>query len=501
MKPHPARKGAAILLVVALFAIGGLYWITQLNAFEHPPAAQKIDGSITAPARALSSAFAAVASAVKPAVVSVYSEKVVKMSGGDSALPFGDNFFQRFFGQEFPRFQSPGKPRQHEFKVPQHGMGSGMILDEEGHILTNNHVVRDVDEIKVQLADNREFPARIVGTDAKTDMAIIQIKGKVPANLPMVKLGDSDALKVGDWVLAIGAPFGLKQTVTAGIISATGRASVGAGDYEDSLQTDAAVNPGNSGGPLVNMDGEVIGMNTAIASNTGQFAGAGFAIPVNTVKNYLPTLIKGGSIVRGFIGVVIQDVTDELAKKFKLANDKGALIAQVNKGSPADKAGLKAGDVILTYDGKAVEDTRGLRKLVAATGPGSEATFTVMRSGSVQNLRLTIGRMPENALASAGEGNEPGSLGRLGLSVEPLTPDTARQFGYQGQHGVVISSVEPGSVAALANLQPGDLITEADRKPVASVEEINEAVAHSKDGVLLLVKRKEASLFVVLNTR
>ena len=495
MKTHRTLKAAGAGLAVALLAATQPLCGAQN---EKPAVTPAPDTSITAPARALSRAFEHVATTVRPAVVSVYSEKMVKMSGGDFPLPFGNDFFGQFFNQDRPQFQQPPTQRRHEYKVPRRGMGSGMLLDQEGRILTNYHVVRDVDEIKVQLADKREFPAEVVGTDPKTDIAIIRIRGKVPGDVRVVKFGDSDMLNVGDWVLAVGAPFGLTQTVTAGIISAKGRADMGIEDYEDFLQTDAAINPGNSGGPLVNMEGEVIGMNTAIASQSGQFAGVGFAIPINMVKGYLPTLVKGGSIDRGFLGVIIQDITGPLAKQFNLPEGKGALVAQVNKDSPAGKAGLKAGDAIVRLDGKVVEDSRSLRKLVAATPPDAKVDLGIVRDGREKTVSLTLGRMPDAAVAGT-KPADTGSLEKLGLNVQTLTPQLGTQFGYAGQKGVLVADVEFGSVAALANMQSGDLITEANRKAVTTVDELRNVVAASKDSVLLLVRRKEASLFVVLN--
>jgi serine protease Do len=456
-----------------------------------------LDESVTAPARDLSKSFEAVAASVKPAVVSVYSEKTVKFRSWDWGFPFGDDFFQRFFGNEFPKRR--GEPKQREYEIPQRGEGSGMIVDKDGHILTNYHVVRNVDKIKVRLADKREFEAEIVGTDEKSDVAVIKIKGRVPRNLPTVTLGNSDDLKVGDWVLAIGAPFGLAQTVTAGIISAVGRANVGVADYEDFIQTDAAINPGNSGGPLVNMRGEVIGINTAIATSIGQFAGVGFAIPVNMAKSMLPTLLKGESVTRGYLGVNIQDISDELADQFKLSDTKGALVAQVNKDTPAEKAGLKAGDVIVKYQGKPVADTRELRNAVAATAPGTKAELTVIRDGYEKTLTVTVGKLTPEKLASADTGGS--SLEKFGLTVQPLTPELAEQFGYKDDKGVLISEVASGSPAERANLQRGDLIVETNRQPVTSVDELRDALAKSEDSVLLLIKRKEASLFVVLRAR
>ncbi len=451
-----------------------------------------IDPKVVAPAEELGKAYAMVAAHVRPAVVSVYSEKVVKFR--QMPFPFGDEFFRQFFGNQFPQAQ----PR--EFKQFQRGMGSGMILDREGHILTNYHVVKDVDEISVQLADKRKFDAEIVGTDPRTDIAVIKLKGRLPDNLPTVTLGDSDALEVGDLVVAIGAPFGLTQTVTTGIISAKGRADVGITDYEDFLQTDTPINPGNSGGPLVNMRGEVIGMNSAIATSVGQFAGVGFAIPSNMIKALLPRLIKGETITRGQLGVVIQEVTPELAKQFGLSEPKGALVAQVNKGSPAEKAGIKVGDVIVHYDGRDVPDTRSLRNAVAATAPGTEVKIELLRHGKTESVTATIGKLEEETTAAAPSKEGQSQLARLGLTVQTLTPELAKQFNIEADKGVVITDVEAGSVASLANLGPGDVILEADRQPVSSVADLEHVLAKAKDkdNILLLVNHQGTTLFVVL---
>jgi serine protease Do len=484
------RTTGLVIGLAFVFAIGR-------SALAAPPLSE----SVTAPARELSRAFEAVAARVKPAVVSVYSEKTVKLRRGGQSLPFDDDFFRQFFGPGVP-----GDPKHRsaprEYRVPQRGMGSGMIVDAAGHILTNYHVVSDVDKVKVQLADKRQFDAEVIGTDQKSDMAIIKIKGRVPSDLPTVTLGDSDALQVGDWVLAIGAPFGLTQTVTAGIISAKGRGDVGVADYEDFLQTDAAINPGNSGGPLVDMNGSVIGINTAIATSIGQYAGVGFAIPSIMAKSVMPTLIKGETVTRGFLGVSIQDIDEELAEKFDLPDTEGALVGQITEGSPAEKAGFAVGDVIVKYDGKAVAGTRALRNLVAATAPGANADVTVLRGGKEKTLTVKVGKLPAGETASTGEDGEEGEeatgVDRFGLSVQPLTPDLADQLGYSGEAGVLVASVDPAGPAAAARLQPGDLIVEVDREPVRSVDQLRKKLEQAKGTALLLVKRKDASVFVVL---
>jgi serine protease Do len=492
-KVKVASIGAGVVLIVSI----GLVLAIGANKAPQPPA---ISESAVASALQLEKAFAAVAAHVKPAVVSVYSEKTVKFAAPEFPFPFGDDFFRQFFGQRFahPHVQ----PR--EYNVPQRGMGSGMIIDRQGHILTNYHVVGDGDKLNVRLADQRRFQAEVVGTDPKTDVAIIKIKGKVPDDLPTVDLGDSDALQVGDLVIAVGSPFGLTQTVTQGIISATGRQDVGIADYEDFLQTDAPINPGNSGGPLVNMHGQVIGMNSAIATNIGQFAGVGFAIPVNMIKTIMPTLIRGGKITRGMLGVVIQEVNEDLAKQFHLSEARGALVSQVQENSPAAKAGFKVGDVIVGYNGTQLKETRELRNLVAASTPGARVNIDIIRDGKQETLTAVIGTLSEK-MAQAGAGSAEGSeqLAALGLRVQGLTPQLARRYGLENEKGVLVTGVEGGSLAATAGLQAGDLIVEVDRQSVTNADELRDVLtkAKNKDTVLLLIKRKGGSLFVVLQTK
>jgi serine protease Do len=481
-----------------LFVATGLFVTIAANkpVPESSPPVGPIPEAVIAPAEQLGKAFAAVAAHVKPAVVSVYSEKTVRLQSPGFQFPFGDDFFNQFFGDQFQFPSVPGHPR--DFTIPRRGMGTGMLIDQQGHILTNYHVVRDVDEIKVQLSDKRTFAVKIVGVDRKTDVAVLALKGTLPDDLPTVELGDSDALQDGHLVIAIGAPFGLTQTVTSGIISAKGRSNVGIADYEDFLQTDAPISPGNSGGPLINMRGEVIGMNSAIESNVGQYSGVGFAIPVNMIKSMLPTLIKGGRITRGMLGVSIQNVTGDLAEQFNLPDAKGALVSQVTKDSPAEKAGLKAGDVIVRFNGRGVGDTSQLRNLVAAAAPGSSARIVVLRNGKEQTYTVTIGKMAAEAVAPARPTRTAqDQLTRLGLTLQTLTADLAEQFGVTEDKGVLITGVEQGSLASLSGLQPGDVIVDADRKPVSSVEELQAVLGKDKGQILLLVKRKTGSVFLV----
>ena len=423
--------------------------------------------------------LADLADAVKHSVVNVSTTQVVK---GQQGMPFfGPNSpFGEFFGRNMP---------QGEMKT--HALGSGVVIDKNGLIFTNNHVVEKATEIKIKLDNGREYDAKVVGKDPKTDLALIQVKpdDAFPA---AVRLGDSDAIRVGDWVIAVGNPFGLEHTVTEGIISATGRV-IGAGPYDDFLQTDAAINPGNSGGPLFNMKGEVIGINTAIIP---QGQGIGFAIPINIAKELLPQL-KTGKIVRGWLGVVIQDVTPALAKSFGLEKPEGILISEVVKDSPAEKAGLKSGDVLLRFDGKKIENAHVLSRIVANTPPDTQVVLDIMRDGKEQKVHLTIGTMQGNEEAQVPEENS-----SLGLSVQDLTPELAERLGLNPtEQGVVVSQVTPGSSADDAGIQPGDVIKQVNRINIRNVNEYNKAVAAAGKGenLLLLVRRNGGNFFVVLN--
>jgi len=496
MKGTDKVKATGLALGMAVFVASGLMALVaaEKNPVDKSLPAGPLDPAVIASAEQLGRAFNLVAEHVKPAVVSVYSEKNITLT--EPEFPFGHDLFRHFFDGQVPQF-----PQPRQYHGQRRGMGSGMILDKEGHILTNFHVVRDVDDIKVRLADKRTFEAEIVGSDPKTDVAVLRIKGRVPDHLPTITLGDSDALKVGNLVLAVGAPFGLLQTVTEGVISATGRSAMGITDYEDFLQTDAAINPGNSGGPLVNMRGEVIGMNSAIATDVGQFAGVGFAIPSNLIKTMLPRLVKGEQIVRGQLGVIIQEMNADLAKQFGLSEPKGVLVSQVNKGSAAEKAGIKNGDVIVRYDGSDITDVQQLRNLVANTLPGTRVKLEILRNGKTEPITATVGTLSEETAAASETGAT--LLTKLGLSVQTLTPDLAKQLNVAAKQGVVITDVNESSLASVAGLEKGDVIVEADRQPVADVDALEQALAKAKDRdqVLLRVTRPGGSLFVVLQMK
>lgn len=443
-------------------------------------------------------AFADVAREVSPAVVYIQVEKTIEQpyvqffSPFGEGSPFGDDFFRRFFGTPLP--EVPHRFQEAPQKQQVVGQGSGFIISKDGYIMTNNHVVGDADKVTVKLLDGREFTAKTVGADPRSDVAVIKIDGE---NLPVLALGDSDTIEVGEWVVAIGNPFGLSHTLTVGVVSAKGRSSVGIADYENFIQTDAAINPGNSGGPLVNLDGKVIGMNTAIFSSSGGYMGIGFAIPINMAKDIMNQLIQTGSVTRGYLGIVIQNLTPDLAKSFGLEDHRGILVAEVSEDSPAEKAGLKQGDVIVEFSGKPVDEVGSFRNRVALKTPGSKEEITVLRDGKRKNFLITIGKLPEEEFASAAQ---PHSMDKLGFSVQTLTPDLAQQFGIQDKKGVIVTSVTPGSVAAMAGINPGTVIVEVNRKRVNNTDDFKRAVAQTPESgtILLLIKDGKYTRYVTL---
>ncbi|HVN84277.1 MAG TPA: DegQ family serine endoprotease [Candidatus Binatia bacterium] len=419
--------------------------------------------------------FSAVAKAARPAVCHIFAAQAAGASGQDAL----GEFQRRFFGQAPPRSE------------PKRSLGSGFIISPDGYIVTNDHVVRDATRIRVRLADKTEYDAKLIGSDAKTDVALIKIEPN--EKLPVVRLGSSAALEVGDWVVAIGNPFGLAQTVTAGIVSAKGRV-IGAGPYDDFIQTDASINPGNSGGPLLNLDGEVIGINSAIFSRSGGSVGIGFAIPIDLARRIVDQLRERGKVVRGWLGVSVQDVTPDLAKSFGLDRPHGVIVADVTHGGPAERAGLRVGDVIVEYQGQALAETHHLPALVADTPVGSRAELKIVRGGKEETVEVTVAELPEPTRRVAATGQND-----WGLAVADLTPNLARQLGLSAQaRGVVITGVEPGSPAGEAGLAPGELIREVNRQPVHTVREYRAAVAAAGDRLLLLVQHGDLSSFVAL---
>ena len=428
-----------------------------------------------------SGSFAQVAETVGPAVVNINT--VTRGRSGRTPIEefFGEEFFKRFFGEIPEREQS------------MRSLGSGVIVDTSGVVLTNAHVIERASEIEVVTADGKKHKAKVVGLDRRTDLAVLKLQGGGPYT--SASIGDSDKVKVGDWVLAIGSPFGLQQTVTAGIISAKGR-SIDGGAFGDFLQTDAAINPGNSGGPLVNMSGEVIGINSAILSRTGQSAGVGFSIPSNMAKAIYTELVAKGKVTRGWLGVSIQPLTADLAKGFGLKESKGVLISDVVQDSPAEKAGIAAGDIIIEFDKKKVDTPVDLQKAVAATTPGRSVPIKVWRDKGEKSLEIKIGETPEETASLKPSTNKGRTL--LGMEVRPLTPDIARQLNLRVTDGVVVTAVEDESAAAEAGLQRGDIIREVNRQRVRNMQEFERATKDLKEGdrVTVLLQRGQQSVYV-----
>lgn len=428
--------------------------------------------------------FSALAKKVSVSVVNIRTVKIVEREG-QVPLPFGQenpfrDFFERYFRDRMPE------------NFRQQSLGSGFIISKDGDILTNNHVVENSDEIRVRLSDDQEFSAKIIGRDAKTDLALIRIETGRP--LVPLPLGDSDKLEVGDWVVAIGNPFGLGNTVTAGIVSAKYR-QIGTGAYENFIQTDASINPGNSGGPLLNTVGEVVGINTAIFSQSGGSVGIGFAIPVNMAKDLIPQL-KKGKVVRGWLGVMIQNISPELKNKLGLKDTKGALVADIVRGGPAEEAGIKRGDVIISFDGKQIEQMKDLPYIVASTPVGKVVTVEVMRQGRPEKFEVKILEMKEKT--------EPPVLSKLkadlGMTVKEIDPRLAGSLGLSETSGLVVVQVEENGPAAEVGMRPGDLILEVDQDPVKDLEQFEQKIDEYKAGetILFLVKRQGTTQYVTL---
>jgi serine protease Do len=441
-------------------------------------------------------AFSSVVKKAGPAVVHVGVEKATtgKDLGQFPSDLFNDPFFERFFG---PQFRHPRtNPKQDKRAFKQKAAGSGFIIASDGYILTNNHVVENADKITVRLADKREFPAKVVGTDPQSDVAILKIDGK---DLPILALGNSDSLEVGEWVIAIGSPFELSQTVTVGVVSAKGRNRMGITDYENFIQTDAAINPGNSGGPLLNIRGEAVGMNTAIFSRSGGYMGIGFAIPINMAKSIEQQLRKSGKVTRGWLGILIQDINEDLAKSFGLKDTSGALISEVTEDSPAKKSGLLQGDIVTAINGALVTDVADLRNKIAMTPPHTDLTLRILRDGKEKDLVVSVGEQPGD-MASITKKITGTTLSEMGLSLQDLTDEVAEQFGYSKNQGVLIADVEPDSPAAQVGLQAGQLVEEVNRIRVQNLKELQQALKKSANPkqVLLRVRSGERSQYVVL---
>ena len=452
--------------------------------------------------------FSGVAAKATPAVVFIQVEKQVPAGHmyqfNNPFDLFGEDFAERFFG--VPRRARPGQPdrrfpnrsRQPMFK--QTGQGSGFIISKDGYILTNTHVVGDVDTITVRLSDGREFKAKRIGADPRTEVALIKIESE--GDLPVLEIGDPEKLQIGEWVIAIGNPFGLKETLTVGVVSAKGRSNIGITDYEDFIQTDAAINPGNSGGPLLNIDGKVVGINTAIYSRSGGYMGIGFALPIDMAMRIKDQLVTSGRVTRGYVGVYLNpgEVTEEMAKSFGRDEAGGVLIAEVEKDGPADKAGIRSGDILTELNGVKIKGNTSFRNDVARIMPNTKTEITLFRDGKPKKVTLTVGTFPDDD-ALAGQAEDSGDVAeKLGFQVQELTPDVARELGYEDDDdGVVVSEVDPASVAYEKGLRPGMLIIEVNRSEVENLRDFSNAVGKRRGkSVLLRVKTRGGTIFVNL---
>jgi len=488
-------RWVATVAVVAALVCGGIFAIGLRNWSDHPVfGASPLNVTLARNEAPVSlgefaNGFSSVLKPVLPAVVNIHSSKVVKPHS-DGTMPFfSDPFFQQFFGNQFGQQQA--RPEREQ------SLGSGVIVTSDGTIITNNHVIDGATDIKVQLNDKREFTAKLVGTDPRTDIAVLKIDA---TGLPTLAIGDSSKLQVGDVIFAVGDPFGVGETATMGIVSATGRSGLGIENYEDFIQTDAAINPGNSGGAMVDLRGNLIGINTAIATGGGEGnIGIGFAIPINMARSVADQIVSHGKVVRGYLGLYPQDVTPEIAKQFGLTSPNGALVSEVSPDSPASKAGLKRGDVILKLNGQPVASANDLRLRVSQTPPGSDVKLEISRDGKVQDVSVGLAEFPEK------EANEtPGETsggGLQGVNVQNLTADLADQLSLPaGTHGVVVSDVDPASPAA-NDLQRGDVIQEVNHKPVSNVDQYRQALSSAGDQpVLLLVLRNGITQYIVIQT-
>lgn len=506
----PSARGARSWIVAATLLTAGIIigfvvasdlgWLSTGHAVPDPssvaPSPTVARPVSTAPQPTLADGgqtFVDIAKAVKPAVVNIYATKSGR-SGGSGLTPFDDPLFRKFFGDEFFRkFEHPKERKER-------GLGSGVIVESNGLIITNNHVVGKADEIRVTLSDKREFKAKLIGTDPKTDVAVVKIDA---TGLSTVSWADSDKLEVGEFVLAVGNPFGLTQTVTLGIVSALGRAA-GIAEYEDFIQTDAAINPGNSGGALVNVRGELVGINTAIFSQSGGNMGIGFAVPSNMARSIMGQLVQTGKVVRGWLGVSIQELTPELASQFGVGDTKGVLVSDVMDDSPAKKAGFERADVIIEYDGKSMDSPTHLRNAVAQTPVGKKVTIKFIRDKKTKSVDLTIAEQPKSMSQNGEEdgGESATATGVLSsLEVRDLNEELANRYGLKsGERGVVIVRVKSGSAAEEVGVREGDIVLEVNRQAVASVKAFERIAGQLPDdqAVLLLLKRQGRTIYLTL---
>ena len=443
-----------------------------------------------------SRAFVSIVKKAKPAVVNIRTEKMSTPTPNNNQIPqdlYNHPFFKQFFGPQTRQFQEQQQPQP----KMQQGQGSGFIISKDGYILTNNHVIDGANKITVRLDNDTSYEATLIGADPQSDIALIKIDS--PKDLPVLQLGSSNDLEVGEWVIAIGNPFGLTQTVTVGVVSAKGRSQVGLNEYENFIQTDAAINPGNSGGPLLNIKGEVVGINSALYSRTGGYMGIGFAIPIDMAKSIEKQLQQDGKVTRGWLGVVIQNMDENLAESFGLKNESGILVSNVQEDSPAEKAGLKNGDVIVRVDGQAVDNVSALRNKIALIKPNSTTSLAIIREGKQKNISVTIGEQP-SSFSQYNREDSKDIYDNFGLSFQELTPEIAETLGYTQTKGVVIKDIQQESPASRVGLESGMLIEEVNRKVVQNINDIKTAINQSSNPkrVLLRVRSGQTSQYVAL---
>lgn len=482
LRSKPAVLGLGIILGAASL---GLAHTTERSAGVNPPATLKLASASEGPSKA---SYAPLVKAVLPSVVNISTSKVVHNRMSSEDMPM-DPFFRQFFGQDGNgQFNTPKDSREN-------ALGSGVIVSPEGYILTNNHVVDGATDIRVTLSDKREFQGHVVGADSKTDIAVLRIDAK---NLTPITIGDSSKVEVGDVTLAIGDPFGVGETVTSGIISATGRGNLGIEDYEDFIQTDAPINPGNSGGALINDRGELVGINTAILTHGSGSEGIGFAVPSDLARQVMDQILKTGHVTRAYLGIYPQDVTPAMARAFGEKQTEGIVVGDVSPNSPAQTAGIQRGDIILDVNGKPVTDSNQLRMSVSMMQPGSEVTLKFLRNGDMRDATVKLAEMPTQTAKADSNGDQDGSKALNGVEVENLNADIAQQLGIAAQtKGVVVTNIDPASQLADSGLQKGDVIQGVNHQPVNNVSEFESAVRKAGDNPLLLVNRGGRTLFIV----
>lgn len=490
------RRSMAVAAIFGVLIAGGVsgaalsLWAKHSSSSSQVPAVVVAAGKTAEAAPPNALGFAPVLKPALAAVVNISSSRIVETPSTPFGPFFGDPFFRQFFGDQFSR-QMPREQRERS-------LGSGVIVSDDGYILTNNHVVDKATDIRVALPDKQEFKGKLVGSDPKTDVAVIKISS---TGLPTLAFGDSDKLQVGDYVFAIGDPFGIGETATMGIVSAKGRGGLAIEDYEDFIQTDAAINPGNSGGALINARGELVGINTAIlAGNGGGNQGIGFAIPIEMARRVMDQILKNGKVTRGYLGVVIQEVTPDLAKAFKAPEGKGALVGDVSSDGPGAKAGLQKGDVIEEIDGQTVTGVNDLRLRIASTAPGTTVHLRVLRNGEPRDVAVTLGQLPEKANEGPVSGGESEGTPMKGVQVEELTSQLRRELDLTpGIQGVIVTDVSPDSPAAGAGLRRGDVIEEVNRQPVDSTTEYRKVLRRARNqSLVLLVNRNGNTTFIVV---